>query len=170
GSHHDPTQRAIRTLYGTTFAGGATGYGSIFEITQGGVFTTLYSICSTPGVCNDGALPAGGLLQGTNGIFYGTTSGGGTSGEGTIFSLDTALVPFVSFIRNPAKIGQQFGILGYGLTGTTSVSFNGVAANFKPQSDTLLVATVPSGASTGYVTVTTPGGTLTSNVPFRVIR
>jgi hypothetical protein len=33
---------------------------------------------------------------------------------------------------------------------------------------TYLKTTVPSGATTGFVTVTTPGGTLTSNKPFRV--
>ena len=76
----------------------------------------------------------------------------------------------MSFIRNPAKVGQQFGILGHGLTGTSSVSLNGIPASFTGQSDTLLIATVPAGATTGYVTVTTPSGALTSNVQFRVIR
>jgi len=37
------------------------------------------------------------------------------------------------------------------------------------RSNTFLIAIVPTGASTGYVTVTTPGGVLTSNVPFIVI-
>ncbi len=63
------------------------------------------------------------------------------------------------------------GILGQGLTGTTSVTFNGVAAtSFKVGSDTFMTAVVPSGATTGPVVVTTPGGTLTSNVSFRVLQ
>jgi len=161
-------QGTDENFYGTTFGGG-TGFGTLFEITPAGTLTTLYSMCSTAN-CSDGDLPSGALLQSTDGNFYGTTSEGGPGGDGTIFSLDTGLAPFVSFIRNPAKVGQQFGILGYGLTGTTSVSFNGVAAKFKLQSDTLLVATVPAGATTAYVTVTTPSATLTSNVPFHVIR
>jgi hypothetical protein len=37
------------------------------------------------------------------------------------------------------------------------------------KSDTLITAIVPAGATTGYVTVTKPSGTLTSNVPFHVI-
>jgi hypothetical protein len=52
---------------------------------------------------------------------------------------------------------------------TTSVSFNGTPATFTVESDTYLTATVPVGATTGSVTVTTPSGTLTSNVPFHVI-
>jgi hypothetical protein len=59
-------------------------------------------------------------------------------------------------------------ILGGGLTGTSNVSFNGTSATFTEVSDTYLKATVPSGATTGFVTVTTPSGRLTSNQQFRV--
>ena len=55
------------------------------------------------------------------------------------------------------------------MTGSSSVSFNGIEADFKVISDTHIQATVPAGATTGYVTVTTPSGTLTSNKPFYVI-
>jgi hypothetical protein len=75
----------------------------------------------------------------------------------------------VSFVvRGTARIGKTVEILGQGFTGTTGVSFNGTAATFTVKSDTNLTATVPAGATTGAVTVTTPGGTLTSNLPFRV--
>jgi len=67
------------------------------------------------------------------------------------------------------KAGHTSGILGQGFTGTTDVSFNGIPASFTVISDTLIKATVPAGATTGYVTVTTPAGTLTSNVPFHVL-
>jgi len=79
------------------------------------------------------------------------------------------LQPFVTFIRTAGRVGQAAGILGQGLTGATSVSFNGIPATFTVPRDTFLIATVPSGATTGYVTVTTPSGTLTSNVQFHVI-
>jgi uncharacterized protein YpuA (DUF1002 family) len=46
---------------------------------------------------------------------------------------------------------------------------NGTPAKFTVKSDTYLTATIPAGATTGYVTVTTPSGTLTSNVPFQVL-
>ncbi len=143
----------------------------MFEITATGTLTTLYRFC-VGSICPGGSNPDGGLLQATDGNFYGTTKEGGTSftETGTVFRLSADLNPFVSFIRNPAKVGQQFGILGYGLTGASGVVFNGISASFTAKSDTLLIATVPSGATTGYVTVITPSGTLTSNVPFHVIR
>jgi hypothetical protein len=80
------------------------------------------------------------------------------------------LSPFVAFVSNSGSVGQTSGILGQGFTGTTSVSLNGIQANFKVISDTFIRATVPPGATTGFVTVTTPTGTLTSNVPFRVLQ
>ena len=52
---------------------------------------------------------------------------------------------------------------------STSVSFNGATAVFTVVSGTEIAATVPVGATTGFVTVTTPSGVLTSNKQFRVI-
>ena len=77
-------------LYGTTFWGGANGYGSVFQITTNGIFAPLYSF--TGG--KDGGRPATGLVQASDGDFYGTTAlggagGFGTSGFGTIFKLST---------------------------------------------------------------------------------
>jgi uncharacterized repeat protein (TIGR03803 family) len=141
--------------------------GTVFQITPEGRFTTLYTFCALAN-CADGEFPTAGLLQATNGTFYGTTSQGGAY-YGSIFSLSVGLGPFVSFMRNSAKVGQQFGILGYGLTGTSSVSLNGISTEFTIVSNTFITTTVPAGATTGYVTVTTPSGTLTSNVPFHVL-
>jgi uncharacterized repeat protein (TIGR03803 family) len=143
--------------------------GTIFRMTPDGTLTTLHTLSFS-----DGAYPAGGLLQATSGIFYGTTFSGGEpncllDGCGTIFSLDVGLGPFVSLERYSGRVGETGGILGQGFTGTTSVSLNGTSASFTVESDTFIEATVPTGATTGYVTVTTPTGTLTSNVPFYVI-
>ena len=71
-------------------------------------------------------------------------------------------------MRDSGKVGSPIGILGQGFTGTTDVLVNGTAATFTVVSDTYLTAKVPSGATTGFVTVTTPSGTLTSNKIFRV--
>jgi len=153
------------------------GCGTLFQVTPQGTLTTLYSFCSKDegGRCEDGEVPYGALFQATNGLFYGTTYFGGDSpncdaGCGTVFRLDMGLGPFVSLVRNPAKVGQAFGILGQRLKETTGVSLNGTPAAFEVRSETLLEATVPVGATTGYVTVTTPSGTVKSNVPFHVIK
>jgi hypothetical protein len=66
-------------------------------------------------------------------------------------------------------VGKAVKILGQGFIGTTSVSFNGTTASFTVQSDTYLSATVPSGATTGYITVNTPSGRLNSNKQFQVM-
>lgn len=74
-------------LYGTTPGGGANGRGTVFKITLDGTLTTLYNFCSQFG-CTDGAGPAAGLIQATEGNFYGTTStGGGGGGFGTVFKI-----------------------------------------------------------------------------------
>ena len=117
----------------------------------------------------EGTNIAGGLMQHTNGLFYGSTSNGGTHNGGTIFSLDMGLGPFVALVRRQGKVGSNAQILGQGLTGTSSVTFNGIAAtSFNVVSDTYMAAVVPSGATTGPIVVTTPTHTLTSNRNFTV--
>lgn len=155
-------------LYGASPSGGSegcmAGCGTLFKSTTSGTFTTLHFFDST-----DGANPDAGLFQATDGSFYGTTHGGGTDSQGTVFTLDVGLNPFVAFVRSYGKVGQTCGILGQGFTGATGVSFNGTAASFTVVSDTFIRATVPTGASTGYVIVSAPNSLLTSNVTFRVI-
>jgi hypothetical protein len=133
----------------------------IFRIAQNGVYSILYNFDGM-----HGAAPYSTPVQHTNGKIYGLASAGGTSGNGVAYSFDLALGPFVKLVPTVGIIGQTGGILGQGFTGTTNVSFNGTSASFRVVSDTYLTATVPPGATTGYVSVTTPTGTLTSNVPF----
>jgi hypothetical protein len=61
-------------------------------------------------------------------------------------------------------------ILGNNLRGTTTVAFNGIAADFNVISDTEIRTSVPTGATTGYITVTIPERKLKSNVVFRVTK
>jgi uncharacterized repeat protein (TIGR03803 family) len=151
-------------LYGTTALGGANDVGTIFRISTRGKYQQLYSFSSTIGE-TPGAPP----LQHTSGLFYGSTEYGGTYGYGVIYSLDMGLGPFITFVRANGKVGQKAQILGQGLTGTTSVTFNGLpASSFTVVSDTYMTAVVPSGATSGTVTVKTPSGTLISNKTFRV--
>jgi uncharacterized repeat protein (TIGR03803 family) len=157
-------------FYGTTSGSGQNGqYGTLFEITASGILTTLHTFDGADG----GNYPT--LMQDTNGIFYGTTSEFGANnncppinGCGTVFSLSTGLGPFVTTVPTRHGIGARVLILGQGLTGATSVTFNGVPAQFTVNSDTEITTSVPAGATTGYVKVTTPSGTLSTKVIFVV--
>jgi uncharacterized repeat protein (TIGR03803 family) len=164
-------------FYGATSWGGVVGCydfygcGTIFRLTSAGEFVTIYSFCDQAG-CGYGP---GNLTQATSGIFYGTTPYGGIDGCedencGTVFSLSMGLGPFVHAAPTTGRIGSHIIILGNNLKGTTSVTFNGAPATFTVASDTEITTTVPAGASTGTVAVTTGAGTmLNSNVPFRVM-
>ena len=72
-------------LYGVTNVGG-TGNGTVFKITPSGALTTLYSFCSQgQRTCADGYYPAAALIQGSDGNFYGTTSGANVNEGETVF-------------------------------------------------------------------------------------
>ncbi len=207
------------SLYGTTFGGGANGYGSVFEITAAHRMLTLHSFDST-----DGSNPVSGLIQASDGNLYGTTDGGGTADNagtiyeitstggfsslfsfctasgctayypqytlaqatdgaligattnslnlytGSVFSYSNGMGPLIHTVPVAAKAGARVILLGYGLTGSTKVTFNGKAATFTVESDTYIKATVPTGATTGTVAVTTATGTLNSNPVFQVLK
>jgi uncharacterized repeat protein (TIGR03803 family) len=88
-------QSSDGNLYGTTFSGGVNncsfgapegfGCGAVFQITQGGGLTALYSFCP-PSNCSS-YFPRAGLIQGSDGNFYGTTEEGGAKDRGTIFKI-----------------------------------------------------------------------------------
>src|SRR5204863_8190868 len=71
-------------FYGTTALGGAHFKGTVFKADTTGTFTTLHSFSGSPG---DGAVPVAGLVQGTDGNFYGTTAYGGAHFQGTVFRI-----------------------------------------------------------------------------------
>lgn len=74
-------------FYGTTLAGGAHNYGSVFKMTPSGQVTVLYSFCSLAG-CADGKNPYVGLIAATDGNLYGTAQGGAHN-AGEIFKVTT---------------------------------------------------------------------------------
>ena len=73
-------------LYGTTFAGGANGFGIVFELSPSGGKWTETSLYSFAGG-NDGANPWGAPVFDSNGNLYGTTTAGGTNNDGTVYKL-----------------------------------------------------------------------------------
>ena len=90
-----------------------------------------------------------------------TVTGGGGGGGGSAPTIS-------SFSPGSGPTGTSVGITGTNFTGATSVKFNGRAAVFGVDSGTHITATVPDGASSGRITVTTPAGTATSATNFTV--
>ena len=90
-------------LYSTTPAGGANGFGAVFQLTPSGSMKVLWSFANG----SDGAFPNSGLTLGTDGSLYGTTTVGGSIGYGTVFKITTAgiLTTLHAFNGNPE--GEQ---------------------------------------------------------------
>jgi len=158
-------------FYGATSYGGKDDYyGTLFKMNAAGTVVTLHKFDG-----HDGTQPCA-LVQHTNGILFGVTEGGGDMscsapyGCGTVFSFDLGLNPFIEALPTSGKAGMKVVILGSNLSEATNVSFNGTAATFGAGSNSEITTTVPSGATTGLVTVTTPDGTLSSNIAFRVMQ
>ncbi len=107
-------------FYGTTEYGGpGGGSGTVFKMTPAGSLTTLVSFKNT-----NGAHPIAGLVQNTDGNFYGTTSDGGTNGFGTIFRINPSGDFATLFSFNNTNGANPYGGLavdaGGNLYGTTA--------------------------------------------------
>jgi len=164
-------------FYGVTLEAGSgnncgpNGCGTLFQVTPGGSFSVLHNFDSVTGF-----IARGTPFQHTSGVLFGNTVLGGTatgncvnSGPcGVLYSWNAGLPAFVNLVPYVGKVGSSIGFLGQGFTSSSSVSFNGMPATASVVSGTFLRATVPSGATTGFVTVTTSTGTLTSNKQFVV--
>ena len=151
-------------FYGTTFGGGSSGAGVIFQFSARATPVVVHSFGGTGGV---NPIEAG-VIQDTNGSFYGNTAAGGAGNLGTLYSLSLGLGAFVESQVSSGKAGATVKILGSNLTGASKVSFNGTAATFTVVSKSEIVTMVPTGATTGVIEVTTPGGVLKSNKMFTV--
>lgn len=176
-------------LYGTTSAGGANGSGgTVFKITTAGVLTVLHSFKND--TFTDGSVPSG-VVQGTDGNFYGVTTYGGATGNGTVFKVtptgtETVLHSFVNGLGdgfNPsgnlieATDGNLYGTAPGGgangdgaifeitLSGQESIlySFNASANDgFSPGSGVIQ-------ASDGNLYGTTPGNGTNVNTSFGAV-
>ena len=164
-------QASDGNLYGGAAFGGSAkacsiGCGTIFKSTLQGQAINVVSFPSGDPSYGQYMVT---LTQATDGSFYGTTFYAGSSNQGTIFQLDLGLPPFV--IASPAfgKANSTVNLLGSNLSGTTAVSFNGIPATYTVVSATQISVVVPSGATSGQVSVTTPAGLLNSNTNFLVL-
>jgi uncharacterized repeat protein (TIGR03803 family) len=143
-------------FYGTTIQGGATGPGTVFKLDTSGVMPTLMTLHSFAG--SDGAQPYGGLIQGSDGNFYGMTTTGGpghdaNSGYGTVFMITSlgALTTIHSFEGSDGAV--PMGELTHGSDGNFYGTTSQGGASFNP-------VTFTNGY--GSVFKVTPAGTLTT--------
>lgn len=138
-------------LYGTTYYGGAHGYGTAFELTQGngGVWTqkVIYSFAGG----NDGANPAAGLTYlSKNGVLYGSTYNGGSAGMGTVFELipsqsgwtEQVLHTFIGAADGAYPLSDLALSSNGSLFGTTSQGGQFVVTNEPPECTTTSPCTV----------------------------
>jgi uncharacterized repeat protein (TIGR03803 family) len=150
-----PTSGPIGTV--VTIAG--TGLTQTTKVTIGGVKATAFTVKSDssvtvtiPSACKTGKIAV-------------TTSGGSATSPSTFNVTPT----ISSFSPSSGKVGTIVTITGTGLTQTMGVSFGGVAATaFTVNSDIQVTATVPTGAITGKILITSTGGTVTSSGTFTV--
>jgi uncharacterized repeat protein (TIGR03803 family) len=77
-------------IYGTTFKGGAYGWGTVFELSATGTETVLYDFCPDSPVCAGGQNPNSALVRDSEGNLYGTTYGQGLGPFGNLFKLSTS--------------------------------------------------------------------------------
>jgi len=107
-------------FYGTTggggMYGGAIGFGTVFRITPGGSEMLLWQFGGSP---NDGRYAWPGLVQGTDGNFYGTTTYGGTNNAGTVFQISPGgnYTNLYSFLGPPSDGANPYGSLAQGTDG-----------------------------------------------------
>jgi uncharacterized repeat protein (TIGR03803 family) len=136
------------TLYGGTVNGIYNGNGVFFRITPSGQYTPIYAFCSMQN-CLDGGLPLSGLVQGSDGNFYGTTNCCGTHlysnyFGGTIFKMTPAgqITELYDFCSQPncadggsPTAGLILGTDGnfYGTTPVGGANGNGAVFQITPQ-------------------------------------
>ena len=101
-------------FYGTTSLGGANFDGTVFRVTPAGAFTLLHSFGGTD--FGDGFYVYAGLVQGSDGNFYGATSAGGSGGGGTVFKI-TPAGALTTLCSLPTSSGNQIGTLALGRDG-----------------------------------------------------
>jgi uncharacterized repeat protein (TIGR03803 family) len=156
-------QASDGNFWGVASAGGTNAAGTLYKITSTGSYSTSYNF-----VPATGSLPFATLRQHTNGKIYGEATAGGAAGHGALFSFSASLGGFIIVQPTSGVVSKPVGILGQGLTGTSTVQFNGTNAAFTIVSDTYISTSVPAGATTGFVKTAGSSGNRTSSQKFRV--
>lgn len=138
-------------IYGTTETGGPSNFGMVFRIDPKGIETVVHYFAGPP----EGEFPFGSLIRDSAGNFYGTTSGGGTAGFGTVYKLTSAgdLTVLHSFAGGSDGSMPQAGLLRdkegnlYGTTYTGGIY--GVGTIYKVDSNDVETVLHSFGGSDG---------------------
>jgi uncharacterized repeat protein (TIGR03803 family) len=146
-------QASDGNFYGTTQFGGSAKIGTVFKMTPAGAFSVLASLTDADTQFNHLSFSPSGLVQGTDGNFYGTTKERGSNARGTVFKVTPAgvVTVLVNFTGNGASNKGSYPVAG--LVQAADGNFYG---------------TTPSGGTLGFGTVfkMTPAGALTTVVNF----
>jgi uncharacterized repeat protein (TIGR03803 family) len=147
-------------LYGETALGGPSDAGTIFELAHGSsTITTLATFNVT-----NGKFPVGGLIMDSSGNLYGTTSSGGTSGDGTIFQLahGSSTITTLASFNGINGVSPQFGLLrdsSGNLYGTTEGGgASGAGSVFELAHGSSTITTLASFSSNAFSEVPRPSG------------
>ncbi len=192
GSFWPLTQDTNGTLYGVTQQGGTVNGGIFFSLNIGaaqyiqlestsGRETTKVGILgqgfSASSVVKFGGVQATSIQRSGATFISATVPAGALTAAVTVTTGATTLTSpqifkvtptFPSFSPTSGAVGIPVVLTGTGLTQTTKVTFAGTSAAFTVNSDTQVTATVPTGAVTGKIAVTTKGGTVASKTNFTV--
>ncbi|HET6181037.1 MAG TPA: choice-of-anchor tandem repeat GloVer-containing protein [Candidatus Sulfotelmatobacter sp.] len=187
-----PTLHTNGKIYGLTNLGGAHNDGTLYSLANGlksfasPVVRKSAKVGVTVGILGQNLTTTTQVLFGTGaGTFTASSNtymtakivAGATTGQitvkepgGNLLSPQKfKIVPSITSFTPPnGPVGTSVIITGVSLSQTTAVKFNGKAATFTVNSDTQVSATVPTGATTGKISVTTQGGTATSTTNFTV--
>jgi uncharacterized repeat protein (TIGR03803 family) len=160
-------QASDGNLWGATLLGGMGNSGTVFALSTSGVLIqNLQLDYFAYGCCSYG------LLQGSGGKIYVAGSGGGTYGEGDVFTVDAGLAApkpqIARFVPKAGAVGSPVLIGGSHFIGTVRVLFNGVSTLYRADNAGYITAIVPAGASSGHITVATPAGHSVSAGVFQV--
>ncbi|PYU95571.1 MAG: hypothetical protein DMG25_03875 [Acidobacteria bacterium] len=190
-----PSGATTGTISVTTAAGTGTGTSSFSVTPAGSVPPAIASFAPTSGAVGTAVTLTGSNFTGTTAVAFNgaaasftvvsdsridttvpsgattgaisATNGAGTGVSGSAFTVISAPV-ISSFAPASGPVGTTVTLTGSGFTGATAVGFNGTAASFTVASDSRIDTTVPTGASTGAISVTNTAGTGTSASAFTV--